>query len=409
MGPELIPHLQPLCVANIPSDAWKNVNPHQIAAMNDEQCRELAWHVADVPPISLSRLSSSCLASWRQCTLLEDNAGTFSNTAGVGSDLGGFPLGCYFLTEEHVKILASNLFEAVPFECLQNFGKDAISGLSVDQVRAIPSAMFSTFNAAISGLSEESTSALSFEQASALTPLAVGALSACVFPIRSCVFLLSDQVSVRSNQLLALVRNQGTKLIIGWEYTQLAQVPIPTVVIFKQLVVAEPSLLTGLAVDLPADGFAKCSWLRMYFSRPNGRVLSTRETLGQFPVSTLAGLGAQHAPVMDEWIWAVLSRGQTPFLLPDFIAAATESQFLNITDQALHFLRSDVWVAIRPVILSRLSPAQVRMIPFDAFWRMRCVQLRAFRAQQFSLSSDYVKDACMRVRALLLLLRCQSF
>jgi hypothetical protein len=70
----------------------------------------------------------------------------------LGSDIGSFPLGCALLTKAAVSHLDSSVFSVMTVDCLRNLHRDAVSGLSVDQIRKIPALVSANWTATISAL-----------------------------------------------------------------------------------------------------------------------------------------------------------------------------------------------------------------------------------------------------------------
>lgn len=202
-----------------------------------------------------------------------------------------------------------------------------------------------------------------------------------------------------SSQLYSMVKFHGLTLLNGWDNDQVGRISFPTLVAFKKLVLADPSLFTQLELEMPTGPLPAYSWLKVFFTRPDRSWLSDpQSTFYKLPMWSMYGLTTQHASEIDDAMWAKFTRAQASFLLSDLVNGASKAQFLNII-KSLHYLRDDVWEVIRPEVLASMTPFQLRVINYNAFWSMNCDQLRAFSEPQFKLAFQAIKEAYTAAKA----------
>lgn len=102
------------------------------------------------------------------------------------SDIGSFPLGCFLLHESAVENLAPSLFAQISSGCFHNLQRDAISGMTAEQVRALPSALVSAWSATMVALSTEAVGALSWDQIKTMSPNTIPVLTPYVQYVEKC-------------------------------------------------------------------------------------------------------------------------------------------------------------------------------------------------------------------------------
>jgi hypothetical protein len=190
-----------------------------------------------------------------------------------------------------------------------------------------------------------------------------------------------------------LVKNAGSSILDALTLQQLQLTPVQTVIMFKRLIAQHEDVWQSMAIDFPWLKIAEISWMKLLFSKPNPDIFSSIGNFSAIPHLSLRGLASHHAPVINESLWSSMTRQQAPYFLPDFIAAATELQFLSMTGMAMHYLPNAVWPGVPPQTLSHMSPIQVRMINPPAFALLSCDQLRAFVPEQFASASTWVKES----------------
>ena len=179
---------------------------------------------------------------------------------------------------------------------------------------------------------------------------------------------------------------------------QLQLTPVQTVIEFKRLIAQHVDVWQSMAIEFPTSQVSEISWMKLLFSKPDPAIFSSIGNISHLPHLSLRGLASQHAPVINESIWSSMTRQQAPYLLADFIGAATESQFLSLTGMVMHYLPNHAWTVVSPRALSHMSPIQVRMINPPAFALLSCDQLRAFVPEQFASASSWVKESYRDVR-----------